>query len=119
MGGGWTQLLVQVIAALAVMIYSFVIAWLIGFAIEKTMGFRVKNEKRSRASTPRVHGEEGYVLADTRPERIGHSNPSKGVGRRQLPDPFHTLGQRDDQHPSSPHESTRTKSRGAPANADG
>src|SRR5215213_4186679 len=43
-GGDGTQLLVQAIAAFSVLLYSFVLAFIIGFAIEKTMGFRVKNE---------------------------------------------------------------------------
>ncbi|WP_394685702.1 ammonium transporter, partial [uncultured Microbacterium sp.] len=42
--GSFNQLIVQAIAALAVLAYSFVLAFIIGFAIEKTIGFRVKNE---------------------------------------------------------------------------
>jgi Amt family ammonium transporter len=67
MGGDGTQLLVQAIAAFAVLIYSFVLAYIIGFAIEKTIGFRVKNEDEIAGIDTVVHGEEGYVLADTRP----------------------------------------------------
>ncbi|MCU1418035.1 MAG: ammonia channel protein [Schumannella sp.] len=62
--GSATQLLVQAIAALSVMIYSFVLAFLIGFVIEKTIGFRVKNEDEIAGIDLVVHGEEGYVLAD-------------------------------------------------------
>jgi len=65
-GGDATQLLVQAIAAVAVLVYSFVIAYVIGFAIEKTMGFRVKNEDEIAGIDTVVHGEEGYVLADTK-----------------------------------------------------
>lgn len=64
--GQFTQLLVQAIAAFAVLIYSFVLAYIIGFAIEKTMGFRVKNEDEIAGIDTVVHGEEGYVLADSR-----------------------------------------------------
>ena len=64
--GELTQLLVQAIAAFAVLIYSFVLAYVIGFAIEKTMGFRVKNEDEVAGIDTVVHGEEGYVLTDTR-----------------------------------------------------
>jgi Amt family ammonium transporter len=64
MGGDGTQLLAQAIAAFAVMIYSFVLAYIIGFAIEKTIGFRVKNEDEIAGIDTVVHGEEGYVLAD-------------------------------------------------------
>ena len=65
-GGDGTQLLVQAIAAVAVLVYSFVLAWIIGFAIEKTIGFRVKNEDEVAGIDTVVHGEEGYVLESTR-----------------------------------------------------
>ena len=61
-GGGLGQLAVQAIAAIAVMVYSFVIAWILGFAIEKTMGFRVKNEDEIAGIDTVVHGHEGYQL---------------------------------------------------------
>ncbi len=64
--GEFTQLLVQAIAAFSVMIYSFVLAFIIGLAIEKTMGFRVKEEDELAGIDPIVHGEEGYVLEATR-----------------------------------------------------
>ncbi|MEX0151626.1 ammonium transporter [Microbacterium sp. LMI1-1-1.1] len=64
--GSLTQLLVQAIAALAVLVYSFVLAYVIGFAIEKTIGFRVRNEDEVAGIDTIVHGEEGYVLSDTR-----------------------------------------------------
>jgi len=63
-GGDGTQLLVQAIAALSVLVYSFVLAFVIGFVIEKTIGFRVKNEDEVAGIDQAVHGEEGYVLAD-------------------------------------------------------
>jgi Amt family ammonium transporter len=65
-GGGATQLLVQAIAAFSVLIYSFVLAFLIGFAIEKTIGFRIKNEDELAGVDTVVHGEEGYVLIDAK-----------------------------------------------------
>ena len=60
--GSLTQLLVQAIAAFAVMIYSFVMAYVIGTAIEKTIGFRVTEEDEIAGIDPTVHGEAGYVL---------------------------------------------------------
>jgi Amt family ammonium transporter len=39
-----------------------VLAFLIGFAIEKTIGFRVKNDDEIAGVDLVVHGEEGYVL---------------------------------------------------------
>ena len=64
--GELTQLLVQAIAAFSVLAYSFVLAFVIGFIIEKTMGFRIKNEDEIAGIDTVVHGEEGYVLADSR-----------------------------------------------------
>jgi Amt family ammonium transporter len=61
-GGGIEQLVVQAIAAVGVMVYSFVVAYLIGFAIEKTIGFRIKNEDELAGVDTVVHGEEGYAL---------------------------------------------------------
>ena len=66
MGGDATQLLVQAIAAFTVLIYSFVLAFVIGFAIEKTIGFRVKNEDEIAGIDTVVHGEAGYTLADAK-----------------------------------------------------
>jgi Amt family ammonium transporter len=34
----------------------------IGFAIQKTIGFRVKNEDEIAGVDTSVHGEEGYAL---------------------------------------------------------
>jgi ammonium transporter, Amt family len=60
--GSFAQLGAQALAAFAVLIYSFVLAFAIGFAIEKTIGFRVKNEDEVAGIDTIVHGEEGYVL---------------------------------------------------------
>ncbi|WOQ70782.1 ammonium transporter [Microbacterium limosum] len=64
LGGGVEQLVLQVIAAVGVLVYSFVLAWIIGFAIEKTIGFRIKNEDELAGVDTVVHGEEGYALAE-------------------------------------------------------
>ncbi|HXH35162.1 MAG TPA: ammonium transporter [Plantibacter sp.] len=63
-GGGIEQLALQAIAAFAVLIYSFLVAFVIGFAIEKTIGFRIKNEDELAGVDTSVHGEEGYALVD-------------------------------------------------------
>ena len=77
-GGDVTQLLVQAIAAFSVLIYSFVLAYAIGWVIQKTIGFRVKNEDEIAGIDTVVHGEEGYVLRTTRrPESGPHS--TRGV----------------------------------------
>ena len=40
------------------------LAYAIGWVIQKTIGFRVKNEDEIAGIDTVVHGEEGYVLAD-------------------------------------------------------
>ncbi len=64
--GNGTQLLVQAIAAFSVLAYSFVLAFVIGYAIEKTIGFRIRNEDEIAGIDSAVHGEEGYVLTEIR-----------------------------------------------------
>jgi len=60
--GQFTQLLVQAIGAVSVGVYSFVLAFIIGFILEKTIGFRIKTEDEVAGIDLAVHGEEGYIL---------------------------------------------------------
>ena len=59
-GYGFDQLLIQTLGAVAVHAYSFVMALIIGFAIEKTIGFRVKAEDEIAGIDTVVHGELAY-----------------------------------------------------------
>jgi Amt family ammonium transporter len=58
-GGGAAQLIKQIEGSMLVLVYSFVTAWIIGFAIEKTIGFRV-HEEAEIAGLDSVLHEEGY-----------------------------------------------------------
>jgi len=60
--GSLEQLGKQAAAAAVVLVYSFVLAFVIGWIIQKTMGFRIKNEDEVAGVDTVVHGEEGYVL---------------------------------------------------------
>ena len=62
--GSFDQLGKQAIAAFTVLIFSFVLSYIIGTIIEKTMGFRIKNEDELAGIDTLVHGEEGYALQD-------------------------------------------------------
>ncbi len=62
--GSLKQLGAQAIGAFGVMIYSFGMAYLIGWIIQKTMGFRITNEDEIAGVDTVVHGEEGYVLEE-------------------------------------------------------
>ncbi|HQX36707.1 MAG TPA: ammonium transporter [Microbacteriaceae bacterium] len=66
-GGGLEQLILQAIAALGVLAYSFVIALVVGFAIEKTIGFRIKDVDEIAGVDLAVHGEAGYAISEDEP----------------------------------------------------
>jgi Amt family ammonium transporter len=59
-GGGLAQLGKQAIAAGAVGLYSFVLTWLIGKAIDKTVGFRVPLEDEVNGIDTTTHAESAY-----------------------------------------------------------
>ena len=61
-GNGFDQLWKQAVGAGAVLAYSFVIAFVIGWIIEKTMGFRVTAEDEIAGIDTVVHGEEAYAF---------------------------------------------------------
>jgi Amt family ammonium transporter len=58
--GSFDQLGKQAIAAFSVLVYSFVLTFAIGWVIEKTMGFRVRNEDELAGIDLVMHGEESY-----------------------------------------------------------
>ncbi len=62
-GGGLDQLWRQAVGAFAVMIFSFVLTYIIGLAIHKTMGFRVSEDVELAGIDLEEHAETGYDLA--------------------------------------------------------
>lgn len=56
------QLVVQVIAALSVLVYAFLLSLGLGWAIQKTIGFRVRTEDEVAGVDAAVHGESAYAL---------------------------------------------------------
>ncbi len=62
--GDWRLLVVQILAALGVLVYSFVVSYAVGYAIQKTIGFRITDEDEIAGVDQVVHGEEGYALVD-------------------------------------------------------
>jgi Amt family ammonium transporter len=62
-GGGLDQLWRQAVGAFAVMIYSFVVTLGIGWAIQKTVGFRISEEDEVTGIDSVVHAETAYDLA--------------------------------------------------------
>ncbi len=65
-GFGFHQFFAQAMGAGAVLIYSFVMAFIIGWVIEKTIGFRVKAEDEIAGIDTVVHGEEAYAFGSDR-----------------------------------------------------
>jgi Amt family ammonium transporter len=61
-GGGLEQLGVQALGPVAVGLYSFTIAWILGKIIDKTMGFRVPEEDEVTGVDITQHAETAYDL---------------------------------------------------------
>jgi ammonium transporter, Amt family len=61
-GGGLDQLWRQAVGAFAVMIYSFVVTFIIGWIIQKTWGFRIAEEDEITGIDSVVHAETAYDL---------------------------------------------------------
>ncbi|NAS24055.1 ammonium transporter [Herbidospora sp. NEAU-GS84] len=61
-GGGWSQLGLQVLGPVAVGGYSFIVTYVIGKIIDKTMGFRVTQEDEVTGIDITTHAETGYDL---------------------------------------------------------
>ncbi len=59
-GGGWHQLGVQALGPVAVGLYSFTVAWILGKIIDKTIGFRVKPEDELTGVDLTEHAETAY-----------------------------------------------------------
>jgi Amt family ammonium transporter len=63
--GKFNQLGAQALGGFGVAIYSFVMAFIIGWIIQKTMGFRITNEDEVAGVDATVHGEEAYEIPAT------------------------------------------------------
>jgi Amt family ammonium transporter len=61
-GGGVDQLWRQVVGALAVLLYSGIVTFVIGLVIQKTWGFRLSEEDEITGIDSVVHAETGYDL---------------------------------------------------------
>jgi len=64
-GGGMDQLWRQAVGAFAVLAFSLVMTLLIGFAIQKTMGFRLDEEDEVEGIDGVEHAESAYDFATT------------------------------------------------------
>ncbi len=57
------QLIVQLIPVVAVAMYSFVMAYVLGTVINKTIGLRIQEDEGAAGIDSVLHGEDGYALA--------------------------------------------------------
>lgn len=64
-GGGATLLGKQLFGAGVVLAYSFIMTLIIGFAIEKTIGFRVTRDEEVEGIDLNEHAESGYEFASS------------------------------------------------------
>jgi len=62
-GGGASQLVWQLVGPLAVGVFSFVVAFVLGTIIDKTMGFRIDEEDEVNGIDLATHAETAYDLA--------------------------------------------------------
>ena len=62
-GGGVGQLWRQAVGAFAVLIFSFVVTYAIGFLIQKTVGFRIAEEDEVEGIDGVEHAESAYDFA--------------------------------------------------------
>lgn len=64
-GGGTTLLMKQLLGVGVVAAYSFIATLIIGFAIEKTIGFRVSREVEIEGIDLKEHAESAYEMASS------------------------------------------------------
>jgi Amt family ammonium transporter len=62
-GGGFTQLVAQIEGAFAVLIYSFVVTFIIGWVLHKVMGFTVSEDDEANGIDLLEHAETAYELS--------------------------------------------------------
>ncbi|WP_053202046.1 ammonium transporter [Jiangella muralis] len=72
-GGGVDLLWRQAVAAAAVIVFSFVVAYALGKVIDRTLGFRVSEEEEVDGIDLNSHLETGYELTST------SAGPTRGV----------------------------------------
>jgi Amt family ammonium transporter len=80
-GGGVDQLWRQIVGAGAVLTYSLVLTLVIGFAIQKTIGFRISEEDEITGIDNVVHAESGYDFASL--GSSGSTAPLAGQARAE------------------------------------
>ncbi|MFC4592204.1 ammonium transporter [Sphaerisporangium corydalis] len=82
-GGGLKQLGLQILGPVVVGLYSFVLAYIIGKIIDKTMGFRVTEEDEVTGVDITTHAETGYDLGSVHASGVAAVNgPVQSVTKK-------------------------------------
>jgi len=101
-GGGVDQLWRQAVGAFAVLTFSFVVTYVIGWVIHKTMGFRVTEDVELAGIDLEEHAETGYDLAAfTAGARSGGAFAQAGVAPSR---PAPEAPAKDPRDPSDPRD---------------
>jgi len=83
-GGGGTLLGHQAIGAFSVLAYSFTVTYILGWVLEKTIGFRVAEEVEIDGIDLGEHGETGYDWSTMGGTFGGRSTVSVGSGSAHM-----------------------------------
>lgn len=85
-GGGWNQLWLQFMGALAVLVYSFVVTLVIAVMIKAIMGLRVSEEQEISGVDLAEHAESAYELGESGGGGIfagvGHAGRTRAEGQQ-------------------------------------
>ncbi|WP_109018681.1 ammonium transporter [Leptospira kobayashii] len=57
-----SQIYVQFLSVIATGLYSFVVSYILALAIDRTIGFRIDEEKEISGLDQEIHGEKGYDI---------------------------------------------------------
>ncbi|PWW23240.1 ammonium transporter [Geodermatophilus normandii] len=88
-GGSVDQLWRQAVGAVAVLVFSFVLTLVIGFAIQKTIGFRITEEDEVAGIDTVAHAESAYDFASL--GSSGSTAPLAGQARAEARNTERTL----------------------------
>ena len=83
-GGGFMQLGRQALAAVSVMVYSFVVTYIIALIIKSTIGLRLTPEAELSGADINEHAEVGYDLSNVRYSSFQRINASVVVPKEEV-----------------------------------
>ncbi|MBI4942782.1 MAG: ammonium transporter [Actinobacteria bacterium] len=84
-GGGVSQLGKQAVGAGAVLVYSFVVTYILGLILQKTIGFRIDTEDEVSGIDLAAHAESAYDLASSSTGTFRPTSGSVSVTSQEVP----------------------------------